>query len=181
MVYCLKVWRHYLGGRETKVYTDNISLTYFESKAQVTPKELRWYDVIASMNVVLIHKLGRENLVSDALSRKEELMMILAMAQGQNDTPLEREIKEGYKIDEEAIEMNRMFDFRPIPKEGLSSKFPRLKIVKRVNDLLYYKQTRVYIPKGELRTRFMREFHNTPSTGHRGVLITIKELSKEYY
>ena len=77
--------------------------------------------------------------------------------------------------------MNRLFDFRPIPKKGLSSKFPRLKIVKRVNGLLYYKQRRVYVPEGELRTRLMREFHDTPSAGHCGVFITIKKLSKEYY
>ena len=74
-----------------------------------------------------------------------------------------------------------MFDFRPIPKKGLSSKFPRLKIVKRVNGLLYYKQRRVYVLEGKLRIRLMREFHDTPSAGHCGVLITIKELSKEYY
>ena len=98
MVHCLKVWRHYLGGRETKVYTNNISLKYFESKAQATPKELRWYDVIASMNVVLIHKPRRENLVPDALSRKKELIMILAMAQGQNDTPLERRLRKDTRL-----------------------------------------------------------------------------------
>lgn len=33
MVHCLKTWRHYLGGRKTKVYIDNISLKYFTSKA----------------------------------------------------------------------------------------------------------------------------------------------------
>lgn len=74
IVHCLKVWRHYLGRIEMKVFTDNISLKYFETKTQATPKELRWYDVLASMNVVLIHKPGRENLVLDVLSRRQELM-----------------------------------------------------------------------------------------------------------
>lgn len=27
VVYCLKAWRYYLGGRKTKVYIDNISLS----------------------------------------------------------------------------------------------------------------------------------------------------------
>lgn len=34
VVHCLEVWRHYLGGRETKVFTNNISFKYFETKAQ---------------------------------------------------------------------------------------------------------------------------------------------------
>ena len=51
------------------VFTDNISLKYLDTKAQTTPKELRWYDMIISMDVELIHKPGRDNLVPDALSR----------------------------------------------------------------------------------------------------------------
>ena len=93
-------------------------------------------------------------------------MMILTMAQGQNDISLERKIKEGYKIDEEAIKMNKMLNFTPIPKKGLFAKFPRLKIVKRVNGLLYYKQKSVYIPEQELRTRLMRELYDPPNAGH---------------
>lgn len=53
---------------------DNISLKYLDSKLHATPKELRWYDTIISMDVDLIHKPGRDNLVPDALSRREELI-----------------------------------------------------------------------------------------------------------
>lgn len=37
IVHCLKTWRHYLGSLKTKVFTDNISLKYLETKAQATP------------------------------------------------------------------------------------------------------------------------------------------------
>lgn len=75
VVHCLKTWKQYLGGMaKTKVYTDNISIKYFETKLQVMLKELKWYDVFLAMNVELIHKPGRENLVPDGLSRKEEHM-----------------------------------------------------------------------------------------------------------
>jgi hypothetical protein len=36
-----KSWRHYVGGEKTKVFTDNISLKYSDTKAQTIPKELR--------------------------------------------------------------------------------------------------------------------------------------------
>ena len=38
VVHCLKSWRHYVNGRKTKVFTDNISLKYLDTKAQATPK-----------------------------------------------------------------------------------------------------------------------------------------------
>lgn len=71
VVHCLKSWRHYVGGKKTKVFTDNISLKYLDSKAHATPKELRWYDTIILMDVELIHKPGRDNLVPNALSRRK--------------------------------------------------------------------------------------------------------------
>lgn len=74
VVHCLKSWRHYVGGKKTNMFTDNISLKYLDTKAEATPKELMWYDTIISMNVELIHKPWRDNLVPDALSCREELI-----------------------------------------------------------------------------------------------------------
>ena len=54
-----------MGGRKTKVFTDNISLKYLDTKAQATLKELRWYDTIISIDIELIYKLGCDNLMSD--------------------------------------------------------------------------------------------------------------------
>jgi hypothetical protein len=41
---------------------------------QAMAKELRCYDTIVSMDVELIHKPERDNIVADALSRREELL-----------------------------------------------------------------------------------------------------------
>ncbi|KAL2630554.1 hypothetical protein R1flu_015240 [Riccia fluitans] len=102
VVYCLKKWQHYLGLHKTKVYTDNISLKYFETMDRVTPKQLRWHDTLALMDVELIHKPGKNNVVPDALSRKEEYMpsstqVMRSMYRGETD--LERRIHEGYMGD----------------------------------------------------------------------------------
>ena len=47
VVHCLKLWQHYLGLEYTKVYTDNVSMRYFETQPKTTPKQWRW--VCASM------------------------------------------------------------------------------------------------------------------------------------
>jgi hypothetical protein len=105
VVHCLKTWQHYLGLHQTKVFTDNVSLKYFESQAKVTAKQLRWYDTLALMNVDLIHKPGKENVVPDALSRKDEFkpsstQMLRLMFEGESD--LARRIREAYMKDPEA-------------------------------------------------------------------------------
>ncbi|KAL2629296.1 hypothetical protein R1flu_013982 [Riccia fluitans] len=102
VVYCLKKWQHYLGLHKTKVNTDNISLKYFETMDRVTPKQLRWHDTLALMDVELIHKPGKENIVPDALSRKEEFMpsstqVLRVMYHGESD--LKKRIRETYKQD----------------------------------------------------------------------------------
>ena len=38
----------------------------------MSTKQLRWHDTLALMNVDLIHKLGRDKVVPDVLSRREE-------------------------------------------------------------------------------------------------------------
>lgn len=184
IVHCLKSWRHYVGGRKTKVFTDNISLKYLDSKAQATPKELRWYDTIISMDVELIHKPGRDNLVPDALSRREELLTsrLLMLAEEDIDE-VEKEfrddIREAMKHDEDAVTNNKFFDAKGTSKNQPGGR--RMRNLKRKNGLHYFKQTRLYVPDGELRKRLLHEFHDTPLAGHKGVRATMAELQKRYF
>ena len=105
VVHCLKTWQHYLGLHKTKVYTDNVFLKYFETQAQVSAKQLRWHDTLALMNVDLIHKPGRDNVVLDALSRREEFhamsttQTLRLMYKGEGN--LQQKIREGYLKDPE--------------------------------------------------------------------------------
>lgn len=174
VVHCLKTWQHYLGLHKTKVYTDNVSLKYFETQAQMSAKQLRWHDTLALMNVDLIHKPGRDNVVPDALSRKEELhamsttQVLRLMYRGEGNW--ERRIREGYMKDPEAQQM--LGDLR---------KGKKLKEIKLVNGLLKYKQSRVYVPQGKLRLLVLKEEHDSPIAGHRGEKATIATVSRRYY
>jgi hypothetical protein len=60
---------------KTKIYMDNVSLHYFEMQLRVLMKQRRWYDTLALLDVELIHKLGKDNVVFNALSRKEEFQV----------------------------------------------------------------------------------------------------------
>ena len=156
------------------MYTDNVSLKYFETQAQVSAKQLRWHDTLALMNVDLIHKPGRDNVVPNALSRREEfhtmstIQALRLMYKGEGN--LQRKIREGYLKDPEA---QRLL--------GELRKGKALKEVKLVDGLLKYKQSRVYVPQGKLRLLVLKEEHDSPIAGHRGEKTTIAAVSKRYY
>ena len=67
--------QHYFGLHQTKAFTDNIFLKYFETHSKVTAKQLSWYDTLVLMNVNLIYKPSKENVVLDALNRKDEFKL----------------------------------------------------------------------------------------------------------
>jgi hypothetical protein len=71
----LKAWQHYLGTHKIKVCTDNVSLQYFEIQPKASMKQLKWHDTLALLDVELIHKPRWDNVVPDALNRKEEFQL----------------------------------------------------------------------------------------------------------
>ena len=113
------------------------------------------------MDVELIHKPGRDNLVSDALSRREEFITprILMLVEDELD-----DVREAMKQDEDAITNNRFFDARGSKKNPPGGR--RIKNLRRKNDLHYFKQTRLYIPEVELKNAC---FMNSTTRRWRGI------------
>jgi hypothetical protein len=58
------------------VWTDNVTLKYFTTQPKLSSKQVRWQDTLALFNVDIRHKLGKENIVPDALSRKQQLRVV---------------------------------------------------------------------------------------------------------
>ena len=113
------------------------------------------------MNVDLIHKSGRDNVVLDALSKREELHAI-STTQAlrliyKDKINLQWKIREGYFKDPKA---QRLL--------GELHKGMALKEVKLVDGLLKYKQSQVYVPQDKLRLLVLKEENNSP--------VSIKEV-----
>lgn len=90
---------------------------YLDTKVLATPKELRWYDTIITMDVELIHKPGRDNLVPDTLNQREELITFhLLMLDEEDLDEVEKnfldDVRKTMKYDEDAVTNNRFFDER---------------------------------------------------------------------
>ena len=135
VVHCLKLWQHYLGLEYTKVYTDNVSVRYFETQPKITPKQRRWADVLACFNVDLIHKPERDNVVPDTLNRRQELRIIFT-----GESLLMRKIREGYQDDEESK--------KTLDTLRLGKKLEHFRLERGV---VWFKQKRMLVSKGKLR------------------------------
>ncbi|GJU32289.1 putative reverse transcriptase domain-containing protein [Tanacetum coccineum] len=71
VVFALKIWRHYLYGVKFIIYTDHRSLQYFLEKKDPNMRQRRWIDLLKDYDCEIRYHLGKENVVTDALSRKE--------------------------------------------------------------------------------------------------------------
>nr|AAX95143.1 retrotransposon protein, putative, Ty3-gypsy sub-class [Oryza sativa Japonica Group]ABA92434.1 retrotransposon protein, putative, Ty3-gypsy subclass [Oryza sativa Japonica Group] len=70
MVHALKIWRHYLFGTRTEVYTDHKSLKYIFTQPDLNMRQRRWLELIKDYDMGIHYHPGKANVVADALSRK---------------------------------------------------------------------------------------------------------------
>ena len=69
IIHALKMWRHYLMGRKFLLKTDNMSLKYLFNQPDLNTRQARWLDFLIEYHFKLKHIKGKENKVSNSLSR----------------------------------------------------------------------------------------------------------------
>ena len=72
ILHALKQWRPYLIGRHFKVKTDHDSLKYFLEQILSSEEQQKWVTKMLGYDFEIIYKKGKQNMVADALSRKNE-------------------------------------------------------------------------------------------------------------
>nr|ABA98110.1 retrotransposon protein, putative, Ty3-gypsy subclass [Oryza sativa Japonica Group] len=70
VVHALKIWRHYLFGDRTEMYTDHKSLKYIFTQPNLNMRQRRWLELIKDYDMEIHYHPGKANVVADALSRK---------------------------------------------------------------------------------------------------------------
>jgi hypothetical protein len=72
ILHAVKKWHPYLIGRHFKVKIDHDSLKYFLEKRLSLEEKQKWVTKMLGYDFEIIYKKGKQNIVVDALSRKEE-------------------------------------------------------------------------------------------------------------
>ncbi|GJZ63701.1 putative reverse transcriptase domain-containing protein [Tanacetum coccineum] len=73
VVFALKIWRHYLYGKKSVIYTDHKSLQHIFSQKELNMRQRRWIELFSDYDCEICYHLGKANVVADALSRKERV------------------------------------------------------------------------------------------------------------
>ncbi|GJR68080.1 putative reverse transcriptase domain-containing protein [Tanacetum coccineum] len=73
VVFALKIWRHYLYGTKCTVFIDHKSLQHILDQKELNMRQRRWLELLADYDCEILYHPGKENVVADALSRKERI------------------------------------------------------------------------------------------------------------
>ena len=68
--FALKIWRHYLYGKEFEVYSDYKSLKYIFTQRDLNMRQHIWMEFLDDYDFTLHYHLGKANVVADVLSQK---------------------------------------------------------------------------------------------------------------
>ena len=80
ILHALKKWRPYLMGRHFKVKTDHDSLKYFLEQILSSEEQQKWVTKMLGYDFEIIYKKGKQNVVADALSRRDNDVKALVCA-----------------------------------------------------------------------------------------------------
>ncbi|GKA17552.1 putative reverse transcriptase domain-containing protein [Tanacetum coccineum] len=71
VVFALKIWRDYLYGTKSIIYTDHKSLQHIFNQKELNMRQRRWIELFSDYNYKIRYQPGKANVVANALSRKE--------------------------------------------------------------------------------------------------------------
>ncbi|GJU62549.1 reverse transcriptase domain-containing protein [Tanacetum coccineum] len=171
VVFALKIWRHYLYGTKSVIYTDHKSLQHIFDQKELNMRQRRWLELFSDYECEIKYHPGKANVVVDALSRKARVKprRVRAMAVT---------IQSGVKGLILAAQ-GEAFKDENVLAEGLNGTDQQME--KREDGSLYY-MDRIWVPLvGSVRTKIMDEAHKTRYSVHPGADKMYYDLRDMYW
>jgi hypothetical protein len=165
LFYVLEVWQHYLWPKEFVIHSDHESLKFLKSQANLNKHHVKWVEFIESFPYVIKYKKGKENVVADALSRK-------------NTTLLTR-------IDTHILALDELPNLYP-SDSFFGTIFEQCSNFRRVDDFylhkgFLFKANKLCVTESSLRMLLLQEAHGGGIKGHFGREKTYAMLSTHYF
>ncbi|GKF17482.1 putative reverse transcriptase domain-containing protein [Tanacetum coccineum] len=172
VVISLKIWRHYLYGIKNVIYTDHKSLQHIFNQKELNIHQRHWIELFNDYDCVIRYHLGKENVVADALSRKERVkpkrvrVINMTIQSSIKDRILAAQNKASEVVDA-PTEMLRGLDKQmKCRSDGAWYYLDRIWVQCRSDGAWYYLD-RIWVPlTGDVRTLIMDEAHKSKYSIH---------------
>jgi hypothetical protein len=76
VVHALKIWRHYIIVKGSKVYSEHKSLKYIFTQPDLKLRQRRWLELIKDYDLGINYHPNKANVEADALSRRSHVNML---------------------------------------------------------------------------------------------------------
>ncbi|GJS21086.1 putative reverse transcriptase domain-containing protein [Tanacetum coccineum] len=153
VVFSLKIWRHYLYGTKSVIYTDHKCLQHIFSQKELNMRQHHWIELFSNYDCEIRYHPGKANVVVDALSRKERVKPKRVRAMNMT---LQSSIKDRIL----AAQKEAVDEFAGLQK-GLD------KMIEQRSDGTLSYLDRIWVPlKGEVRTLIMDGSHKSKYSVH---------------
>nr|GEX96736.1 putative reverse transcriptase domain-containing protein [Tanacetum cinerariifolium] len=80
VVFALKIWRHYLYGSKCTMFTNDKSLQHILDQKELNMMQRCWLEFLSDYDCEIRYQPEKENVVADALSRKERIKTLRVRA-----------------------------------------------------------------------------------------------------
>jgi hypothetical protein len=171
ILHALKKWHPYLIGRHFKVKKDHDSLKYFLEQRLSSEEQQKWVTKILGYDFEIVYKKGKQNVVADALSIKDEDVEAFLYAISIINPDWIIEARDEWKNDEKVWTLIQKLQQDSSASDTFTWK----------NDSLWYKD-RLYLCKNsQLKQKVLLELHTSPVGGHSGFLKTYHRVKKDFF
>jgi hypothetical protein len=202
LITALREWRCYLEGTPVTLVTDHNPLIYLDTQDQLSRRQARWVEFLSRFQYTIVYQRGAIN-VADPLSRHPAFAACVATlaaltragaraAAGSPSSggetlptptvsdplpppPDERDAQE--------VSASLMAMLRRAYAEDPSCRDPQFTSAFESDDEgLWWFHNKIVVPqREELRTHIIREHHDVPWAGHRGVAKTLELVSRQFW
>jgi hypothetical protein len=195
VVHALKMWRHYLMGTHCNIYTDNKSLKYIFTQADLNMRLRRWLELIKDYELELHYHPGKANVVADALIQKSQCNCMMM------DSRINTLCDELSKMSIEVIPSGTLSHIFVEPalsdqiimaqlvdkgvqtiKENLNQKVEKYKCSRQDRKGILWFEDRLVVPKNrDLKKRILDEAHLSKFSMHPGITKMYHDLKPQYW
>ncbi|KAK1612962.1 hypothetical protein QYE76_036635 [Lolium multiflorum] len=164
LIRVLEVWQHYLWPKEFIIHSDHEALKYLKAQSTLHKRLAKWVEFIESFPYIIKHKKGKDNIVADALSRKNMLLTQLDVK-----IPGLEVLCDLYATDHDFAEPYRLC--------ALGKAWDKY----HIHDGFLFRANKLCVPESSVRLLLLQESHAGGLMGHFGREKTLLMLADHFY